>query len=92
MRWETALLTANEIKLAMWIRPNPATTTVATAQADHSCNRNRTGMVFDALGLAVGTAVKGKSDTVGDSLTGFEADLTSTQLDGFHDGPDSPPA
>ncbi|KAJ9414782.1 virulence plasmid 65kDa B protein-domain-containing protein [Fusarium oxysporum] len=51
-------------------------------------NRNRTEMVFDALGLVVGTAVKGKSDTVGDSLSSFEADLSSTQLDGFYDAAD----
>jgi RHS repeat-associated protein len=40
-------------------------------------NRNRTQVAFDALGMVVGTAVTGKPEqNVGDSLDGFEADLT----------------
>ena len=40
-------------------------------------NRNRTAAAFDALGFVAGTAVMGKSEeTLGDSLTGFAADLT----------------
>jgi len=40
-------------------------------------NRNRTAVVFDALGMVAGTAVMGKpEENLGDSLAGFEADLT----------------
>ncbi|MDR4467886.1 MAG: FG-GAP-like repeat-containing protein [Nitrospira sp.] len=40
-------------------------------------NRNRAAVAFDALGMVVGTAVMGKpEESVGDSLDGFEADLT----------------
>ena len=40
-------------------------------------NRNRTQVAFDALGLVVGTAVMGKpEENLGDTLTGFEPDLT----------------
>ncbi len=39
-------------------------------------NGNRSRAAFDALGLVVGTAVMGKeSETLGDSLAGFSADL-----------------
>ena len=39
-------------------------------------NRNRTAVAFDSLGLVAGTAVMGKpEETLGDSLTGFKADL-----------------
>lgn len=39
-------------------------------------NGNRSQVVFDALGLIVGTAVMGKADeTKGDSLEGFQAEL-----------------
>jgi RHS repeat-associated protein len=48
-------------------------------------NRNRTEVAFDTLGMVAGSAVKGKDDTVGDTLAGFEPDLTQTQLDGFYD-------
>jgi RHS repeat-associated protein len=44
-------------------------------------NRNRTEVVFDALGLVVGTASKGKDDTVGDTLNGFEPDLPQAQVE-----------
>ena len=40
-------------------------------------NRNRTTVAFDALGMVVGTAVMGKpEETLGDSLVGFEANLS----------------
>ncbi|SFN24798.1 RHS repeat-associated core domain-containing protein [Nitrosospira briensis] len=40
-------------------------------------NRNRTEVAFDALGMVVGTAVMGKlEETLGDSLEGFEVDLS----------------
>ncbi|MPZ29474.1 MAG: hypothetical protein GEV13_00495 [Rhodospirillales bacterium] len=39
-------------------------------------NGNRSRVAFDALGLVVGTAVQGKvSETLGDNLDGFQADL-----------------
>ena len=47
-------------------------------------NRNRTEVAFDTLGMVVGTAVMGKpppAPVEGDSLTGFVADLTASQLD-----------
>ncbi|MCG7893952.1 MAG: FG-GAP-like repeat-containing protein [Candidatus Thiodiazotropha taylori] len=43
-------------------------------------NRNRSAVAFDALGLVVGTAVMGKPEqNVGDSLTGFGADLSDAE-------------
>jgi RHS repeat-associated protein len=52
-------------------------------------NRNRTEALFDALGMVAGTAVKGKDDTVGDTLNdGFESDITQAQVDEFYDSPD----
>ena len=46
-------------------------------------NRNRTAVAFDALGMVVGTAVMGKplpAPVEGDSLDGFEADLTEAVI------------
>jgi RHS repeat-associated protein len=44
-------------------------------------NRNRTAVAFDALGMVVGTAVMGKADEhLGDSLAGFAADLSETEI------------
>ncbi|HXT71723.1 MAG TPA: SpvB/TcaC N-terminal domain-containing protein [Vicinamibacterales bacterium] len=54
-------------------------------------NRNQTEVVFDTLGMAVGTAVMGKplpAPAEGDALTGFAADLTQAELDGLFDAPD----
>src|SRR5262249_54781887 len=51
-------------------------------------NRNRTEVAFDALGMVVATAVMGKDDTVGDTLNGFEPDLTQDDVDGFDDAED----
>lgn len=54
-------------------------------------NRNRTAVAFDALGMVGGTAVMGKpapAQVEGDSLAGFEADLTQVQIDGFYDAAD----
>jgi RHS repeat-associated protein len=47
-------------------------------------NGNRSEAAFDILGLVVGSAVKGKDDRLGDTLTGFVPDLTQAQLDGFY--------
>ncbi len=49
-------------------------------------NRNQTEVAFDALGMVVGTAVMGKplpSPVEGDSLSGFMADLSQSEIDGF---------
>jgi RHS repeat-associated protein len=44
-------------------------------------NRNRTAVAFDALGMVVGTAVMGKpEESLGDSLTEFEANLTEAVI------------
>jgi len=52
-------------------------------------NRNRTQVVFDALGMVVATAVMGKpGENKGDNVVHFEADLTQTQIDTFHDALD----
>jgi RHS repeat-associated protein len=48
-------------------------------------NGNRTAASFDALGQLVGTAVMGKiTEDLGDSLTGFVADLSQADIDGFY--------
>ena len=47
-------------------------------------NGNRAAAKFDALGMVAGTAVMGKTtETLGDSLDGFEADLEQQQIDDF---------
>ncbi|BFU91260.1 MAG: hypothetical protein NTAFB01_24470 [Nitrospira sp.] len=49
-------------------------------------NRNQTEVAFDTLGMVAGTAVMGKpspASVEGDSLAGFAADLTQTQIDSF---------
>jgi len=47
-------------------------------------NGNRTAVSFDALGLVAGTAIMGKTtENLGDSLAGFDADLTQQQIDDF---------
>jgi RHS repeat-associated protein len=54
-------------------------------------NGNRAAVAFDTLGMVVGTAVRGKplpAPVEGDTLTGFVADLTQAQLDGFFDAAD----
>ncbi len=44
-------------------------------------NRNRTEVAFDTLGMVVGTAIMGKpEEDLGDSLQGFQADLSEIQL------------
>ncbi|MDO8948377.1 MAG: SpvB/TcaC N-terminal domain-containing protein [Desulfocapsaceae bacterium] len=52
-------------------------------------NGNRTMVVFDALGMVAGTAVMGKADeTLGDTLDGFEPDLSAAQVDTFFNAED----
>ena len=60
-------------------------------------NGNRSQVIFDALGMVAGTAVMGKAiepddKPKGDSLDGFEADLTQSQLDEFMAKPRIPGA
>jgi RHS repeat-associated protein len=51
-------------------------------------NGNRADVVFDALGLVVGTAVLGKAtEAVGDTLTGLVPELTAQQRDAFLNDP-----
>jgi RHS repeat-associated protein len=59
-------------------------------------NRNHSEVVFDALGMVVGTAIKGKVSDAnpsesGDSLEGFVADLLQAAIDRFY-GADDPHA
>ena len=54
-------------------------------------NGNRSAVAFDVLGLVAGTAVMGKeSEIVGDSLEGFQAQLTQDQIDAFFADPRGP--
>ncbi len=49
-------------------------------------NRNQTEVAFDTLGMVAGTAVMGKplpAQAEGDSLGGFDPDLTRSQVDAF---------
>lgn len=58
-------------------------------------NRNRTEVAFDTLGLVAGTAVMGKAAPAaveGDTLAGFEPDLTQAQLDALLAAPRQPSA
>jgi RHS repeat-associated protein len=49
-------------------------------------NGNRSQATFDALGMVVGTAVMGKAtETLGDSLANFNADLTQQEIKTFFD-------
>ncbi|MBL0716212.1 MAG: hypothetical protein JJV98_21205, partial [Desulfosarcina sp.] len=51
-------------------------------------NRNLSEVMFDALGMVVGTAVTGKphqAPVEGDSLVDFKTDLSQDQVNGFHD-------
>jgi RHS repeat-associated protein len=48
-------------------------------------NRNRTQLVFDALGMVVATAVMGKSgQNAGDNLNDGSPDLTQIEIDNLH--------
>ncbi|MCL4299100.1 MAG: toxin [Anaerolineae bacterium] len=52
-------------------------------------NGNRAEVIFDALGMVVGAAVMGKTtEKLGDSLAGFIADLTPTQIAAFFEAGD----
>lgn len=52
-------------------------------------NGNRTSASFDALGLVAGTAQMGKTtETLGDTLAGFLADLSQSQVDAYADAVD----
>ncbi|OFW05979.1 MAG: hypothetical protein A3H96_00125 [Acidobacteria bacterium RIFCSPLOWO2_02_FULL_67_36] len=51
-------------------------------------NGNRKEIAFDALGMPVGTADKGKIDAVGDTLAAFARHLTPASIDAFLDAAD----
>jgi RHS repeat-associated protein len=51
-------------------------------------NNNQSEAAFDALGMVVGTAMRGK--TRGDSLDGFRTDLTQPEIDQFFASPTGP--
>ncbi len=54
-------------------------------------NRNQAAVAVDILGMVVGTAIAGKpeeSPIPGDSLAGFDADLTQQQIDVFFSAAD----
>lgn len=56
-------------------------------------NRNRSEVAFDALGMVVGTALMGKpapAPVEGDSLGGFRADLTQSEMEQFLADPKGP--
>ena len=54
-------------------------------------NGNRAAVAYDTLGLVAGTAVMGKSsENLGDSLTGFQADLQQPHIDQFFHNPRGP--
>ena len=56
-------------------------------------NGNRSQAIFDGLGLVAGTAVMGKTtEILGDSLTGFAADLAQQDIDQFFNDPKGPKA
>lgn len=51
-------------------------------------NRNRAAVAFDALAMVVGVALSGKAgEALGDSLTGFKADLEPAEITAFASDP-----
>src|SRR4029079_750261 len=51
-------------------------------------NGNRSAVAFDILGAVAGTAVMGKtSESMGDSLDGFQAELSQAHIDAFFASP-----
>jgi RHS repeat-associated protein len=85
----TALVTYDAHDLTV-IATRDAAGNVVTSATDYrvlaprlvsDANRNRTATSFDALGMLAGTAVMGKEgDGEGDSLDGFEPDLTERTI------------
>jgi RHS repeat-associated protein len=54
-------------------------------------NGNRSTAAFDVLGMVAGTAVMGKAtESAGDSLDGFQPQLTQSQIDAFFVDPRGP--
>ena len=89
---ESATVDYDEYDLLITRTTDPLENT-ATAESDYRVlqprlltdpNGNRSAVAFDALGMVVGTAVKGKaSENKGDSLAEFQPDLTPEQIDDF---------
>ena len=71
------------------IRSRRRTTTAFFSQCGSlTPTATRREAAFDALGLVVGTAILGKAGELGDSLQGFEPDLTGAQIDAFFNAAD----
>jgi RHS repeat-associated protein len=76
------------------LRTTDAVGNVSTATNDYRVlapvlltdpNGNRAAVSLDLLAIVVGTAVMGKTtENLGDSLEGFNPDLTQTQIDSFY--------
>ncbi len=61
---------------------------VLRPQVITDANGNRSEVAFDALGAVTGAAVMGKiSENIGDSLAGFQADLTTAECERFYADP-----
>ena len=84
----------------LMVRTTDALENSATAQHDYRLlapelitdpNGNRSAVAFDVLGMVAGTAVRGKaSESRGDSLADFQAQLTQAQIDAFFADPRGP--
>jgi RHS repeat-associated protein len=79
------------------VKTTDALTNTATATNDYrvlapslltDANGHQAAASFDILGMVAGTALMDKTHTKGDSLVGFNPDLTSTQVSDFHDAQD----
>jgi RHS repeat-associated protein len=78
----------------MVVRTTDALGNISTALNDYRVlqlalltdpNGNRMAASLDMLGMVAGTAVMGKAtENLGDSLSGFTADLTQPQINGFY--------
>jgi RHS repeat-associated protein len=93
------VVTYDDHKLLM-VETRDAVDNTVTAQHDYRVlqskritdpNGNRSEVAFDTLGMVAGTAVMGKplpAPVEGDSLDGFDADLTQAETDAFYDADD----
>src|SRR5262249_3824274 len=84
---------AYDASALLMIRTEDALGNTVTAENDYRVmqprlvtdpNGNRAAAAFDSLGMVAGTAVMGKTtESLGDSLIGFTADLAPQQIDDF---------
>jgi len=80
------------------VQTTDAANNVITAQNDYrvlapavitDANGNQTAASYNVFGLVTATAVMGKmGQNLGDTLTGFTADLTQAQIDAYYDAAD----